>query len=313
MKSVRSMPRLAGALPLLALLAMLAAPAPPARGEDNPRESTRLETAHGVLEVRPGRDEAECEAAGSSPWCALAILDGRVVFADFWVEVEGIMPSREEPRLVHITLDGGGNCCLPVDVLLDFTGPELVTLKEFGLRDAEVRGDGTLVLRKEDGENELGDPVVGVYAYVPGSGRPALLRKLVEYKPATIDKKTYPDAILADLDLRKPILDAMGTASFAAFRRDTLVQTPVSVLAGRYLSGEGCRRHSCPYAGGMFIIDRVGGTAVVLRFDDDKSRNGRKVRYWGPFDAMSQVEVEEVEKWLRDIGVSWANVMPATD
>jgi hypothetical protein len=51
----------------------------------------------------------------------------------------------------------------------------------------------------------------------------------------------------------------------------------------------------------------------VLRFDDDKSRNGRKVRYWGPFDAMSQVEVEEVEKWLRDIGVSWANVMPATD
>ena len=25
------------------------------------------------------------------------------------------------------------------------------------------------------------------------------------------------------------------------------------------------------------------------------------------------VEVEEVDKWLRDIGVSWANVMPATD
>jgi hypothetical protein len=200
-----------------------------------------------------------------------------------------------------------------MDVLLDFTGPELVTLEEFGLRDAEARGDGTMVLRKEDGENELGDPVVGVYAYAPGSGRPVLLRKLVEYKPATIGEKTYPYEILADLDLRKPILDAMGTASFAAFRRDTLVQTPVSVLAGRYLSGEGCRRHSCPYAGGMFIIDRVGGTAVVLRFDDDKSRNGRKVRYWGPFDAMSQVEVEEVEKWLRDIGVSWANVMPATD
>jgi hypothetical protein len=307
------MPRLAGALPLLALLAMLAAPAPPARGEDNPRESMRLETAHGVLEVRPGRDEAECEAAGSSPWCALAILDGRVVFADFWVEVEGIMPSREEPRLVHITLDGGGNCCLPVDVLLDFTGPELVTLKEFGLRDAEVRGDGTLVLRKVDGENELGDPVVGVYAYVPGSGRPALLRKLVEYKPATIDKKTYLDAILADLDLRKPILDAMGTASFAAFRRDTGVQSPVSVLAGRYLSGGGCSPHDCLGAGGMFIIDRVRETAIVLRYDHDVISDRGEVRYWGRFDAMSQTEIDEVGAWLSTVRIDWANILPARD
>lgn len=316
MKPVPTMSRRAGAflaLAFLALVAMLAAPAPSARGEENPRPSTRLETAHGLLEVRRGRDEAECEAADAHIRCSLAILGGRVLFADFWIEVEGILPSPEEPRLVSILVHGGGNCCPAMDVLLDFTGPELVTLEEFGLRDAEARGDGTMVLRKEDGENELGDPVVGVYAYAPGSGRPVLLRKLVEYKPATIGEKTYPYEILADLDLRKPILDAMGTASFAAFRRDTLVQTPVSVLAGRYLSGEGCRRHSCPNAGGMFIIDRVKETAIVLHYDHDVLPNRGKVRYWGPFDAMSQVEVEEVDKWLRDIGVSWANVMPATD
>ena len=316
MKPVPTMSRRAGAflaLAFLALVAMLAAPAPSARGEENPRPSTRLETAHGLLEVRRGKDEAECEAADAHIRCSLAILGGRVLFADFWIEVEGILPSPEEPRLVSILVHGGGNCCPAMDVLLDFTGPELVTLEEFGLRDAEARGDGTMVLRKEDGENELGDPVVGVYAYAPGSGRPVLLRKLVEYKPATIGEKTYPYEILADLDLRKPILDAMGTASFAAFRRDIGVQSPVSMLADRYLSGAGCRPHACPNAGGMFLLDRVGGTAVVLRFDDDKSRNGRKVRYWGPFDAMSQIEVEEVEQWLRVVEVDWANVMPATD
>ena len=312
MNPARTAQRLAGAL-LLALVAILAAPAPSARGGENPRPSTRLETAHGQLEVRPGRDEAECEAADAHIRCALAILDGRVLFADFWIEVEGILPSPDEPRLVSILVHGGGNCCPPMDVLLDFTGPELVTLEEFGLREAEARADGTLMLRKEDGENELGDPVVGVYAYVPGSGRPVLLRKLVEYKPATIGEKTYPYEILADLDLRKPILDAMGTASFAAFRRDTGVQTPVSVLAGRYLSGGGCRPHGCPGAGGMFIIDRVRETAIVLHYDHDVLPNRGKVRYWGPFDAMSQVEVEEVEQWLRAVGIDWANVVPARD
>ena len=316
MKPVPTMSRRAGAflaLAFLALVAMLAAPAPSARGEENPRPSTRLETAHGLLEVRRGRDEAECEAADAHIRCSLAILGGRILFADFWIEVEGILPSPEEPRLVSILVHGGGNCCPAMDVLLDFTGPELVTLEEFGLRDAEARGDGTMVLRKEDGENELGDPVVGVYAYVPGSGRPALLRKLVEYKPATIDKKTYPDAILADLDLRKPILDAMGTASFAAFRRDTGVQSPVSVLAGRYLSGGGCRPHDCLGAGGMFIIDRVRETAIVLRYDHDVISDRGEVRYWGRFDAMSQTEIDEVGAWLSTVRIDWANILPARD
>ena len=118
MKPAPTMSRRAGAflaLAFLALVAMLAAPAPSARGEENPRPSTRLETAHGLLEVRRGRDEAECEAADAHIRCSLAILGGRILFADFWIEVEGILRFdvylAEEAR--HVDLVAMGLLLMP--------------------------------------------------------------------------------------------------------------------------------------------------------------------------------------------------------
>lgn len=309
MKPVQTTSRIAGAL----LLALLAAQVPIAPGEAGSDPPTTLKTAHGLLEIHPSAGQAECEAADSFQPCSLVILDGKVLHAARLIEVDGILPSREDPRLVSIAIHGGGNCCPPMDMLLDFAGPGLVTLEEFSLRDAEARADGTLALRKPDGKNELGDQVASVYAYVPGSGRPTLLRKIVEYLPATIGDRTYPDEILADFDLRKPILAAMGPGNFAAFRRDIGIQRPVSVISDRYVAGSGCRPDACPVAGGIFLLDRVRETAIILHFDDDQDRDARTARYWGPLDTVGRAARAEIEAWLRVVEIDWANVWPATD
>lgn len=270
-----------------------------------------MATAHGLLEARQSVDDEECGPDEMHP-CAVIVLDGKVLFADRIALVEEVLPSRDDPRLVAVTVDHGGNCCPGTDILLDFTGPRLLVAEGFSLRDAEAKPDGTYRLRKDEGENELGDRVLGIYEYRPGSGRPVLLRKIVEHPVATIGKDTYPHAILADIDLRKPLVEAVGVGRFAMLRRDMAVQGPLRVLADRFLVGSGCRAHACPEAGGMFVIDQQTARAIVLHFDAEPPSDG-KVRYWGSLDNAGKLQRAAIAAWLRSHERGWKDVVPSPD
>ena len=297
--------RLACAALSCALLALPAGNAPA-----QPRDAG-IATPHGLLEARESIDDDECGPDGMHP-CRVIALDGKVLFADRIAMLEEVLPSRDDPRLVAIGLHHGGNCCPGTDMLLDFTGPRLVVVEEFGLRDAEARPDGSYLLRRGEGENELGDQVLGLYAYRPGSGRPVLLRKIVEHPVATIGAQTYPHALLADIDLRKPLVEAVGAGQFATLRRDMAVQGPLRVLADRFLVGSGCRAHACPAAGGMFIIDQQTARAIVLHFDEERPSDG-KVRYWGPLDSAGKLQRAAIAAWLRSHERGWKDVVPFAD
>ncbi|MFM8678194.1 MAG: hypothetical protein ACKOGH_01060 [Alphaproteobacteria bacterium] len=289
-----------------ALLGAFLARAPAARADEAP-----LRTPHGLLEARDSESEEECGPDEQHP-CEVIVVAGKVLFASRLASIEAALPSREAPQLVAVHLHDGGNALPGTDILLDFTGPRLLVVEGFGLADAEARADGTYLLRKVAGENELGDQVLGIHEYRPGSGRPVLLRKIVEHPVATIDEDAYPHAILADLDLRKPLVEAVGVGMFATLRRDMEVQEPLRVLADRFLVGSGCRAHDCPFAGGMFVIDRQAMRAIVLHFDKEPPSDG-KVRYWGSIDAIGPVQLAAIREWLDELGLDLSDAVPGTD
>ncbi|MFM8678192.1 MAG: hypothetical protein ACKOGH_01050 [Alphaproteobacteria bacterium] len=268
-----------------------------------------MATAHGLLEARQSVDDDECGPDEMHP-CAVIVLDGKVLFADRIALVEEVLPSRDDPRLVAVAVHDGGNCCPGTDILLDFTGPRLLVVEGFGLRDAEAKADGSFVLKRYEQDNEMGDPIMGVYAYAPGSGVPRLLRRSIEFPPVELGEWSYPHAILGDPDLRRPLVEAIGAQRFAAFRHDMGVQGPISILSPRYLAGSGCRPHSCPVAAGMFVIDREEGTAIVLHMDEDRDRH---VRYWGRLDDAGPLQRAAIGEWLAHTGHGWRQLIPSPD
>jgi hypothetical protein len=272
-------------------------------------DATPLRTAHGVLELRGSASDDECEPDAVHP-CAVLVLGGKVLRADAMIEITGILPSPSDPRLVGVAIHGGGNCCPPTDLLLDFTARRLVLVEGFGLRDAEQRGDGSVLLRRFEKKNELGDPLVGIHEYAPGSGRPKLVTRIAEYPAVEIGAKTHPHDILGDPDLRKPLVDAIGAGEFAMFREDMAVQDVVTLLAGRFLVGQGCRPHACPSASGIFVIDREEGTAIALHYDESRDQR-RRVRAWGSLEKAGPAQKAVLQEWLRGNGSDWRNVVPA--
>ena len=289
-----------------ALLGALVAQASPARSDEAP-----LATPHGLLEARDSESEEECAPDDEHP-CEVIVLAGKVLFANRLARIEAALPSREAPRLVSVRLHDGGNCCPGTDMLLDFTGPRLLVVEDFGLENAEAGPGGSYILRREEGTNELGDPVIGLHAYTPGSRAPRLVRKIVEYQVASLDEDTYPGDILADLDLRKPVIEAVGPGFFATLRRDMDVQPPIEVLADRFVVGSGCRAHDCPLAPGKFIIDRKAGTAVVLHFEKETGEDG-VLRYWGALDAIGPDQRAAIEGWLDSRGLDLSDAVPGAD
>lgn len=289
-----------------ALLGALVAQASPARSDEAP-----LATPLGLLEARDSESEEECGPDEEHP-CEVIVLADKVLFANRLARIEAALPSREAPRLVAVRLHDGGNCCPGTDMLLDFTGPRLVVVEGFGLENAEAGPGGSYILRREEGANELGDPVIGLHAYTPGSGAPRLVRKIVEYEVASLDEDSYPGDILADLDLRKPVIEAVGPGFFATLRRDMDVQPPIKVLADRFVVGTGCRAHDCPFAAGMFIIDRKAGTAVVLHFEKETGEDV-VLRYWGALDAIGPDQRAAIEGWLDSRGLDLSDAVPGAD
>ena len=291
----------------LALGALLcAALATGARAED---DIEWLETRHGILEMRESEDASECEPGAMHP-CEVVTLEDAVVRADHSARIMRALPSPADPRIVAIRLHGGGARCPGAELLLDFTAPRLVVVEGFGLDGAELRDDGTLVLRRPEGRNELGDELVGVYHYAPGSGRPALARRVAEYPVLRIGEDTYPEDILGDPDLRRPLVDALGTGGFAAFREDLSRQSPVTILEGRILVGEGCNEDDCESAGGIFAIDRKAGIAVALH-QEATGREGRRIRGWGDHGRLGPLARAALEAWLEEMGAGWGDVVPA--
>ena len=305
------MERIAAALARLALVALLAGAAAtlPAGDAQAQPIAARIATPHGILEARDSLDDAECGPDDMHP-CAVIALDGKVLFANRIALVEEALPSRDDPRLVSVVVHDGGNCCPGTDILLDLTAPRLVVVEGFGLRDAQAREDGSYLLRRFEREDELGDPIFGTYAYAPGSGAPRLLRRSVEYPVVTLGEWSYPHEVLGDPDLRRPIVEAIGAGRFATFRHDMGVQGLLTILSPRYIAGSGCRPHACPFAGGMFVIDRADESAIVLH---DDPVLGPRIRYWGRLEDAGPLPRAAIAAWLAQTGRGWKDLAPSPD
>lgn len=279
-------------------------------------EVKRVTTPAGLLVVRQGTAD-ECRAPdGKSYDCQVLDLNGQVVFHEAYVNIVGVVPNSTTPQLVIASGWIGGNCCNPVDHILDFTKSPPIFVKEIPYyadwnKDAKLSAysGGITYQGYSDEQSSLGEPIWQVYRYKYGSGSVEIIRSTVQYNFEPLKAKKYPSDLLNDPVRREPLLKVIGQSQFKSFRQNIAVQSPIDIVADRFVVGSGCAPHSCGTDEAIFVMDMVTSDAWAISFTTDYTVNPaqRNVKLWGNTLTADSAAKAILTRWMTERGLSWTS------
>ena len=99
------------------------------------------------------------------------------------------------------------------------------------------------------------------------------------------------------------------------FGRALDVASPVNILQGRYVIGQGCKPHECCAHEALFVLDTVQKKGWALRSNNSpECRPGAATaEMWGTLlGPDDMVPRREIERWLGQNKISWWKVSSAT-
>ncbi len=259
-------------------------------GAHSQTQITKITTSEGVLSIRPGKG-TDCYA------CQGLYLNGRQILHEQYVFLTAAYPTFQNPQLVSVSTSTGGNCCLPIPDLLDFSVKPHLTVSEIGFDKDIARSQNGVVFTQYTGSDGLGDRLLGLYEYVLGSGKAILKKKIPEYSTGPLNQKQYPDDVLSDPVMREPLLQLLGKKYFPTFRMHTEVAGKVKIIDDRVIIGAGCQPHDCNDAFAIFIIDTKKNLAWAAE-GESASDGKRSARIWGVLGKNDQKIVSEISEWM---------------
>lgn len=270
-------------------------------------DTYEVNTPVGRLSTRPGTaSECRANASGASE-CKVMELAGRILFADWSVSVDGVVPGPGDPKLVFASQWSGGNACCWVSYLIDLTRSEPVVVKSappLNRDNKEARIEafpkGVTYQNYGEGEGPLGEPLWEVYRYLYGSGKVEVLRSLPKYSYSAMDSKKYPNEVLDDPVKREPLLKVMSKADFKELRRRVEVRSPLQRASDTIFVGQGGMAHSGGISEGIFVIDVARNKAWAMYFE---KASGKFFGSLSPDDAIPR---RVFEHWMSEHKMLWS-------
>lgn len=250
-------------------------------------------------------------ACAPSSTCKALVFNNRVLLKDWTVRIDTVYPSENDPKLVVVYSGTGGNACCWSTDLVDVTKEEPLIIKGLGEGKLTVQMDG-LQIEKITGADSIGDQILTTYRYRYGSGRAVTLRETTKSVQSSATGARHPNDVLGDPAIREPLLEAIGRESYANFRRSIIVASPVNVIEGRYLVGEGCKPHECCISQAMFVLDTLQRRGWALRSNSPSCNPGTATaEMWGNLRPEDVIARREFNRWLNEQKIGWSRVSPA--
>jgi hypothetical protein len=262
-----------------------------------------IRTPEGLLSVHAGKgtDCFNCEGL---------FLNGKQLLHDQYITIEGIYPTSGAPQLVSIAASNGGNCCPPAHYILDFSVKPHIIVKDAGFGSDVAQSENGVVFTQTKEQNNLGDPMLGVYEYQLGTGKAILAKKTPIYDLKPLSQKEYAEQVLSDPTIRRPLLDLLGEKDFATFRYNVAVGDKINVLNDRIIVASGCMPHNCDVSFAMFIIDTKRKLAWAVEISGNTDAPSAEM--WGVINRNEKLVASEISRWLslHNVSVSALSMAP---
>ena len=268
----------------------------------------QISTPEGLLAIHPGKG-TDCYS------CDGLFLDGKQILHNQYVSINAVYPSQNEVQLVSIESSNGGNCCPPTHYILDFSVKPHIVIKGVGFDNDIARTENGVVFTQSSSENDLGDPLLGVYEYRLGSGRAIIKTTTPMYVMSPINQKKYGSDVLSDPTIRGPLVALLGVNSFSTFRHSVQVSGgtdtgQLKIFDESIVVASGCTPHVCDLMFGMFIIDNKKKLAWAVEADVNDA-GVATATIWGAISKKDTVVASEIANWLELNKISTSSVSMA--
>jgi len=284
------------------------------RSEEKQSKNIKVQTSNGIVNVRSG-NKIECKKLQDFEECQLLEWNGKTLVSQSYVQIEDIVPTIKEAKVVFASAATGGNACCEWNYLIDFTmsKPIIIQVEALTKQDDEKSKiqyfDGGFTYENYGSKNgPLGEPMWNVYRYKYGSGKLEQLRSIPRYSFSEIQRKKYPNEILDDPLRRAPIVEITGNQQFLELRSRMLVAPPIQKLTKDLYVGQGCMPHSCGTDESIFILNATDKVAWAMYIFSKETTDVVSGKFFGNPETMDTNTRNVIEKWMDSKKLRWSQI-----
>lgn len=272
----------------------------------------KLTTPTSVVLARKG-SEAECLRLYRFDTCQLLEVNGKPIISEYYVSIEAALPSKFDANVIFAQGSSGGNACCAYNYLIDISTSQPLIVKVTALPKPfnekpviSIFDEGFTYEGYGDDKGEYGEMLWKVYRYKYGSGRIEILKSSTKYSFTELEKKTYPDEILDDPVIRKPVIKVMGKNNFLKMRKRIAVQGLLEKYSPGIYTGQGCMPHSCGSEEGIFVLDSLKKQAWAMYIFNE---NGQiRGAFFGSLVDANGIVRQILDRWLSNNKITWSQI-----